>query len=55
MIASQIKNSEEYFCHKCKNYTNLSQVEWPYACKLMVQELLAMGIALKIKTEDSFK
>ena len=39
--------------NKCKicDHTSLSQVEIPYACKLVFQELMAMGIAPKLFTK----
>lgn len=60
MIAQRMKketnkiypsNTDVYFCQNCKNYTNISKVIIPYAFKLLVQELQAMGINPKLKIQ----
>lgn len=38
-------------CRFCKTSKHIVQVEIPYACKLLYQELLSMGIFMRLKTE----
>jgi len=44
-------NEDIYFCKSCQNYTEISKIVIPYAFKLFLQELMALNIAPRIRTE----
>ena len=48
LIASYNKNQQIHICNTCENRTDFRYVEIPYACKLMMHELLTMNIAPRI-------
>lgn len=58
MLRSDNRNKSEgsindvYFCPACNNKTRISQVNIPYAFKLVIQEMLAMNIAARIRFEE---
>lgn len=43
--------TDVYFCPICKNYNDIHKVMIPYAFKLMIQELMAMCIAPRIRVK----
>jgi DNA-directed RNA polymerase II subunit RPB2 len=43
--------TDVYYCPMCKNYNDIHKVMIPYAFKLMIQELLAMCIAPRIRIQ----
>ena len=51
-IKDSIVNQERNFykCSKCKNSSEFSLLNIPYACKLLFQELQTMNIAPRIMT-----
>jgi DNA-directed RNA polymerase II subunit RPB2 len=53
MIVSKLKNTSSYYCNGCDNHSHISTVQIPYACKLMIQELMAINIWPKLGTQNT--
>ena len=47
-----ITNHDIFYCPACKNYTQISKIMIPYAFKLLVQELMSLNIAPRIRVEQ---
>ncbi|EPR80086.1 DNA-directed RNA polymerase II complex subunit Rpb2 [Spraguea lophii 42_110] len=52
LLAISNHSKDYYFCKGCNNTTKISIVEVPYAFKLLLQELMAMNIAPRIRPEE---
>ena len=50
LIASYNNEKHIHFCKTCDNKTDFNQVDLPYSCKLLFQELITMNIAPRIMT-----
>lgn len=50
---NQSAESDVYFCPACSNKTNITKVNIPYAFKLVIQEMLAMNIAARIRFDSN--
>jgi DNA-directed RNA polymerase II subunit RPB2 len=53
LIASKIIDKDIYICTACKNNTDTSLIEIPYATKLLFQELMAINILPRIKVREN--
>lgn len=51
LFASHMPKNKTYRCTSCNNSTRISKIMIPAAFKLLVQELMAMSICLRIKTD----
>lgn len=40
------------WCHGCKSSTHISNINIPYSCKLLFQELMCMNIVPKLKLKN---
>ena len=49
-------NEEQHIhkCHYCQNLVDFSKIDFPYACKLLFQELLTMNVAPRIITDEYY-
>lgn len=45
-------DSDVYYCNACKNKSRISKIIIPYAFKLLIQELMSMNIASRIRTKQ---
>jgi intein/homing endonuclease len=53
LFAAKVIDKDYYFCKQCHNSTRISAVVIPHACKLLFQELMAVNILPRIRTEKS--
>jgi DNA-directed RNA polymerase II subunit RPB2 len=53
LIASKIIDKDIYICTACRNNTDTSLIEIPYATKLLFQELMAINILPRIKVKEN--
>lgn len=53
MFASKVIDKDYYKCKGCHNTTRISSVVIPFACKLLFQELTAVNILPRIRTEKT--
>jgi DNA-directed RNA polymerase II subunit RPB2 len=53
LIARRVPGTDYHMCDGCKNTTKISTVIIPYAFKLLTQELQAMHVDTRIRTEKS--
>jgi DNA-directed RNA polymerase II subunit RPB2 len=49
LIAIYNHEKNIHVCNTCKNYTHFNKVNVPYSFKLLMQELITMNIAPRIK------
>lgn len=47
------QSTDIYYCPSCNNFNEVSKVIIPYAFKLLVQELMAMCIAPRLRTNKT--
>lgn len=52
-IAQRAKNKEVYMCKQCNNNTDISKIQLTYAYKLLMQEMMSMNIAPRIKIKKT--
>ena len=45
--------TDSYECKACKNKNKVSEIKIPYCAKLLIQELMSMNIAPRIRTTNS--
>jgi DNA-directed RNA polymerase III subunit RPC2 len=42
------------YCNTCKSTREVTQMQMPYAAKLLVQELISMNVGVRLQLEDEF-
>lgn len=53
LFASKVIDKDYYNCKSCHNSTRISAIVIPHACKLLFQELMAVNILPRIRTEKT--
>lgn len=53
MVAIANLRQNAFLCKSCNETVRISQIQIPYACKLLFQELMAMCIAPRLMTDGS--
>lgn len=46
-----VTSQDIYWCPSCKNKTDVSKIRIPYAFKLLIQEMLSMNVAPRIRVK----
>ncbi len=52
LLANYDKKVDKYYCNICGDKTLISKVECSYAFKLLVQEMMALGLAPRLRLEE---
>ncbi|KAL3509905.1 hypothetical protein ACH5RR_029306 [Cinchona calisaya] len=52
LIALSYPKKSSFECRSCKNKTDIVQVYIPYACKLLIQELMSMAISPRLFAKE---
>lgn len=53
LLASKVKNHTGYFCKACDNTVDVSLIHVPYCFKLFMQELMAIGVVPRLRTNKT--
>ncbi len=52
LLANYDKKQDMYFCNICGDKTVISKVECSYAFKLLIQEMMALGLAPRLRLDE---